>query len=113
MKKKVMISQPMRGKSEQQIRDERAALVIELTENGYEVVDTIFAESPEEAASKPIWYLAKSIEAISKVDAVYFMDGWNEARGCRIEFQVCQDYEVEILMSKAERDRIVNLTRKV
>ena len=36
---KVIISQPMRGKTEQQIREERAQLVSELTEKGYEVLD--------------------------------------------------------------------------
>ena len=95
--KKVMISQPMRGKTQEQIRSERADLVKTLTEQGYEVIDTVFAESPEEAASKPVWYLAKSLEAISKIDYLYFMDGWQDARGCRIEHQVCDEYGIKII----------------
>ena len=33
------------------------------------------------------------------VDAVYFDDGWFEARGCRIENAVCQEYGIKILTS--------------
>jgi Asp-tRNA(Asn)/Glu-tRNA(Gln) amidotransferase A subunit family amidase len=94
--KKVIISQPMRGKSEQQVRDERAQLVKELTEQGYEVVDTIFPDFTNEG-NIPLKYLAKSLEFIADVDAVYFMDGWQDARGCRIEHQTCVDYGIEIL----------------
>ena len=38
------------------------------------------------------YLLAKSIEAMSKADAVVFMKGWQEARGCRIEHQIAIDY---------------------
>lgn len=31
------------------------------------------------------------------VDAVYFVGKWIEARGCRIEFAVCQEYGIKIL----------------
>lgn len=89
---KVMISQPMRGKTEEQIRKERESVVAELEAKGYEVVDTIFADSPEEAQNAPLFYLAKSIEAMSKVDAIVFMDGYMDARGCRIEHAIAIEY---------------------
>lgn len=38
---KIMISQPMKGKTNEQIRNERAELVIRLQEEGIEVVDTV------------------------------------------------------------------------
>ena len=89
---KVMISQPMRGKTEEQIRIERENLVKELESQGHEVVDTIFAEEPPKDCDTALYYLSKSIEAIGKVDGVVFMQGWEEARGCRIEYQVAKDY---------------------
>ena len=91
-----MISQPMRGKTEKQVREERAELVIELTKNGYEVVDTVFPDFTNHG-NIPLKYLAKSLEYIADVDYVWFMDGWQDARGCRIEHQVCEDYGVKIL----------------
>ena len=89
---KVMISQPMRDKSEEQIREERKEIVEKLTNEGYEVVDTIFTDEPPKDVDEAIFYLSKSIEAIGKVDAVVFMKGWNQARGCIIENQVAIAY---------------------
>lgn len=89
---KVMISQPMRGKTTEQIRNEREELVKTLEEEGHEVIDTIFAEETPKDCDTAIYYLAKSIEAIGKVDAVVFMEGWEEARGCRIEYEVATAY---------------------
>lgn len=89
---KVMISQPMRGKTEEQIRNEREALVKNLETEGYEVVDTIFAEEPPKDCDTALYYLSKSIEAIGKVDGVVFMSGWEQARGCKIEYEVAKEY---------------------
>ena len=89
---KIMISQPMRDKTEQQIRDERKEIVQEIKELGDEVIDTIFTEEAPKDCDKVIYFLAKSIEAIGKVDAVYFMKGWEKARGCKIEHQVATEY---------------------
>lgn len=91
-KMKIMISQPMNGKTQKQIEEERAELVKDLNAKGYEVVNTIFAETPDEAQDKPLFYLAKSIDAMSKVDAVIFMKGWENARGCKIEHEIAVKY---------------------
>ena len=39
---KIMISQPMNGKTTEQIRKERVELVKELESQGHEVLDTVF-----------------------------------------------------------------------
>ncbi|GHT70468.1 hypothetical protein AGMMS50239_38880 [Bacteroidia bacterium] len=93
---KVMISQPMRGKTEEQVRSERATVVAELTEKGYEVVDTVFPDFTNQG-NIPLKYLAKSLDFIADMDYVYFMEGWQDARGCKIEHQVCVDYGIKIL----------------
>jgi Asp-tRNA(Asn)/Glu-tRNA(Gln) amidotransferase A subunit family amidase len=93
---KVMISQPMRGKTEEKIRCERAKLVKKLEKQGYEVVDTIFQDSINQG-NISLKYLAKSIDYLAEVDAAYFMKGWQEARGCMIEHQCCLYYGVKII----------------
>ena len=90
---KVMISQPMNGKKESQIRLERQKVIKNLEDLGWQVIDTIFAEESPKGCDAAIYYLSKSIEAISKVDAVMFMNGWEKARGCRIEHDICLQYE--------------------
>lgn len=88
---KIMISQPMRGKTNEQIKAERESLVKELEKEGHEVVNTVFDLAPE-GKDEAIYYLSKSIEFISEVDGLVFMPGWENARGCRIEHQVARDY---------------------
>ena len=58
---KIMISQPMRGKTEEQIRNEREELIKELESQGHEVIDTVFDDFPNGKAT-PLHYLSKSIE---------------------------------------------------
>lgn len=86
---KIMISQPMRDKTEEQIRTEREELVKKLTEQGHEVVDTVLDLSE---GKTPLHYLAKSIEFLANVDCLVCMKGWKEARGCRIEEQCAREY---------------------
>lgn len=93
---KMMISQPMNGKTEEQIRKERADLVKELEAQGHKVVNTIFSEEAPKDSKEAVFYLAKSIEAMSKVDAVVFMRGWELARGCRIEHKIAKEYGIFI-----------------
>lgn len=88
---KVMISQPMRGKTNEEIKEERTELVKKLQEEGHEVVDTVFDDFPEGKAT-PVHYLAKSIEFIANVEGVIFMKGWENARGCKIEHQIAKEY---------------------
>ena len=89
---KIMISQPMNGKTEEKIRKERVDLVKELEKQGHEVLDTIYNDEVPEGYDPAIYYLSKSIRAIGKADAIVFMKGWEQARGCRIENQVALAY---------------------
>ena len=86
---KIMISQPMRGKTNEQIRQERAELVKQLEEQGHEVIDTVLDISENKS---PIYYLSKSIELLDQADAVVFMKGWENARGCKIEHEIALKY---------------------
>jgi len=92
---KIMISQPMKGKTNEQIREERKILVEQLESAGHEVIDTVFDEAPADE-DIAIYMLSQSIRYIGKVDAVYFMQGWEKARGCRIEHEVAVQYGKEV-----------------
>lgn len=92
---KIMISQPMKGKTNEKIRNERAELVKRLQEEGIEVVDTIFENAPTDE-DIAIYMLSQSIRYIGKVDALYFMKGWEKARGCKIEHEVAVEYGKQV-----------------
>lgn len=94
--KKIMISQPMRGKTNELIKEERKVLVQEFEDNGYEVLDTVFDEAPKNV-DEAIWFLSKSIEYLAQADIIFFMKGWEKARGCKIEHQIAVEYDKEII----------------
>lgn len=96
--KRLFISQPMRGKTYEEIGFERnkAALAAarQLDEN-VEVIDSFFKDSP--ALINPLLCLAKSLELLSTADAAYFVDGWEQDRGCRIEQLCAEEYNIPVI----------------
>jgi len=101
--KTAMISQPMAGKTDEEIRLTKLGAEMHLAELGYEVVDTYFADewlNEDKTKNKPVAFLAKSIEAMSRCDAVYFCAGWEKARGCRIEHEIAREYGLGIFDAK-------------
>lgn len=105
-KKRVMISQPMRGLIESEILKAKMNATEFLESKGYEVVDTYFSDFPiaenGDTISRPIYYLAKSIDKMAECSAVYFLKGYEAARGCRIEHAVAKAYGLELLYEKDE-----------
>lgn len=96
---KIFISQPMFGKTDEQIRQEREELIKQIEEDGNEYLDSIVADGLEEVNNDSIglFYLGKSLEIMSKADEVWFMNGWDKSRGCKIEYQVAKDYNKKIV----------------
>lgn len=102
---KAMISQPMNGKSEEEIIATRENAIRNLEAAGYETVNTLFADewSGKEKMEQrgvvqiPLCFLAKSLENMSLCHAVYFCGGWENARGCRLEHEVAKAYGLKII----------------
>lgn len=100
--KKVMISQPMNGLTNEEITNVKLKATEELSQKHYVVVDSFFTGSEEcdwadTQHNIPIAYLALSLKKMAEVDAVYFCKGWSKARGCVIEHEVAKNYGLEIL----------------
>lgn len=94
---RVMISQPMAGLTEDEIRKNRAAAVARLEAEGHEVVDSIVADEPPACDNVALFYLGESFKIMAKCDAVLFLDGWDKARGCRMERAACEAYGVQVM----------------
>lgn len=58
--KKLFISQPMKGKTDEAIKEERQ----------------------------------QAIREAEQADIAYFAEGWQDARGCRIEHTCAQEYDI-------------------
>ena len=104
-KMKAMLSQPMAGKTEQEIIETRERAITALKENRYEIVNTLFTDewySNEAMEARgvvqiPLCFLAKSLENMSLCHAAYFCKGWENARGCRIEHEAAKAYGLKII----------------
>jgi hypothetical protein len=103
--KKAMLSQPMAGLTKEEIVATRERAIAKLEELGYEVVNTLFTDEWYSEKSmegrgvvqKPMCFLAKSLENMSKCHAAYFCKGWENARGCKIEHDAAVAYGLTVI----------------
>lgn len=98
---KVFISQPMNGKTDNEIKVVRAEITEKLrkrygTQEPVEVINSFFEDAPHDA--KPLWFLGKSLEMLSTADVAYFAKGWDEARGCTIEHDCAIKYGIPVVV---------------
>lgn len=94
--KKLFISQPMRGKSDETILAERADAIQTAKDRlgeDVEVLDTWFGNFD----GKALEFLGKSIMMLAKADIAYFAPGWQDARGCRIENICAKEYGIHTI----------------
>lgn len=99
--KKLFISQPMKDKTEEEILKVREK-VIQCAEEklgeSVEVLDSFFQNAPVQA--NPLWFLAKALELLATADVAYFAEGWEKARGCKIEHICAVEYGIERMEEK-------------
>ena len=96
--KKLFISQPMKGKTDEEIKAERAKAVEEAKKalnDEVEIIDSFFQGAPVDA--KPLWFLGKSLELLSTADVAYFARDWEKYRGCRIEHTAAMEYGIKVI----------------
>ena len=96
--KKLFISQPMKGKTDEQILAEREKAIKSAERQlgePVEIIDSFFQSAPADA--KPLWFLGKSLELLSGADIAYFAKGWQEARGCKIENACAIEYDIAVI----------------
>ena len=93
--KKLFISQPMRGKTDEEIlavREKAIRSAEKMLGEPVEVIDSFFQSAPADA--RPLWFLGKSLELLSTADVAFFAEGWNEFRGCKIEHTCAVEYNI-------------------
>ena len=96
--KKLFISQPMKGKTDEEILAERRKAIRSAERQlgeAIEVIDSFFQSAPADA--KPLWFLGKSLELLAGADIAYFAKGWQEARGCKIENICAIEYGIAVI----------------
>lgn len=99
--KKLFISQPMRGLTDEEILKVREEIKVKAENKIGEKVELInsFIENypGETNKSIPVWYLGKSIQFLSQADIAYFGGDWRNARGCKIEHEITKEYGIKVI----------------
>lgn len=102
---KIFISQPMNGKTDEEIWRERV-IAIETAKIEYgedtEIINSFFDdENPISLLTENfngLGHLGMSLILLSKADKAMFLPGWQDARGCVIEHSCCEKYGIEIAL---------------
>ena len=99
--KKLFISQPMRGLKDEEIlkaREEIKCRAEQAVGEPLELINSFMVEYLGEInIVLPIWYLGRSIQFMAQADVAYFGGEWKNARGCRIEHKVAEEYGIKII----------------
>lgn len=96
--KKLFISQPMKGKTDEEILKEREIAIEEakkVLNDDVTIIDRFFQGAPVDA--KPLWFLGKLFELLSTADIAYFAKDWDKYRGCKMEHEAAIQYGIKVI----------------
>ena len=93
---KAFLIQPMNGKSEKEILDERELMNMLFQVKGITLIDS-YIKDARTSNNPGVWYLGKSIELMADADIVCLLPGWNKNRGCKLEYECAKAYEITVL----------------
>lgn len=96
----VFISQPMKDRSRDGIERERKLIMDDLPQIlGVDSVEEIpsLLDTRTIRQMHPLYCLGMSIQLLSAAEVAVFAEGWEEARGCRIEHECALQYGIRIL----------------
>lgn len=102
--KKLFISQPMRDKAPEEIeavRESATQTIEELIGEKIEVIDSYFKDEYAKT-NNPLTCLGKSIQLLGEADIVYFVKGWDNVRGCRIEYLCATQYGIDVIIEEEQ-----------
>ena len=93
--KKLFISCPMKGRTEENIRKsmEQMHKIAEIVfDQPLEVIPTYIEHRPPENSNQAVWYLGKAIQLMSEADFFIGIDYNDFFNGCMIESDVARHY---------------------
>ena len=109
---RVFVSQPMRGKTNEEIKKEcREAIEHVKKEVGEDVeaIDLFFKNTPNDAS--PLWLLGKSLQLLSTADVAVFAGAWYDYCECKMEHEAAKQYGIKVMYydekPKAETDGFI------
>jgi hypothetical protein len=94
---KLFISQPMGGKTKEEIESVRKTAIESAERHLGEKVEVIDSYFEDHEDHLPLWYLGKSLQLLAEADVAYFAKDWEQYRGCRIENECAIEYGINVI----------------
>lgn len=95
---KMFISIPMRGRTDEEIKEDIKKVGTIIESLGFVPMHAFVEDvDQEKEPDNALWCLGHSLQVMSGCDAVYFCEGWDSSRGCKIEHQAAKDYGLKIV----------------
>jgi len=94
---KIMLSSPMKDKTDKEISDERnemANLLFDYYDDNCEIMSTIIENHNEKSALE---CFSESILFMSMADVLAMGFGWENVRGCNLEHDIALAYDVPVV----------------
>lgn len=96
---KIFISMPFSGYTKEEI-NERFSFLCKQVKGMFgddtEIPDTYIKDCPA-VVNHGMYKFAKGIEILSSCDAIIFADGWRDAPGCVLEYQIAKHYGLKVI----------------
>lgn len=96
-KKKLFISCPMKGRTEEKIRNsmDRMHKIAEIMfDQELEVIPSYIPGNAPDACIRPVWYLGESIKKMSEADYFIGVCYTEYFKGCNAEAQIARSYGI-------------------
>ena len=104
MMAKIFISQPMNNVPEEEIMETRKRLwdlALKYYKRNHkddalaiELIDNYNKDNIPSNGNTRVWMLGDSIKLMYNASLVVFGKGWENARGCKIEMEICRLYDI-------------------
>lgn len=116
--KKVFLSLPMSGRGDKEVKEQLEGMKRDILDSCifddeeiifmdnfdyvplWKQLEHISPDKDDSPISIPLTYLAGAINKIAYANAVFFGAGWEKARGCRIEWDICLKYDIPRYVSR-------------
>lgn len=110
MYKNIFISQPMTGKSEEEILTTRQKAIDEIhqlaSKDGEQVniIDSYIDDATRnefqgrmgDAINWDIYWLSQSLQKLATANTIWLCDGWEYSKGCNIELKCAMQYGLDV-----------------